>query len=184
MFYLEFVSTVLPPIKRGYHVIDMLPKITSGAFTAKVLLDAASTAFADILTAPLDVWSTLLRMRGERRAFREEIGSADDYLYGDLGARISVRELGAAPAPHTYIQRLDVKKYTKIIETLVNDTVLDFLVANGADATTYRSYAQTVISSNVMISGGNLSNVAVSAGPGAGAQTVAGAAGGRASAPG
>ena len=164
MFYLEFVSTVLPPIKRGYHIIDMLPKITSGAFTVKVLLDAASTAFADILTAPLDVCSTLLRMRRERRSFRQEIGSADDYVYGDLGSRISVRELGAAPAPHTYIQRLDAKKYTKIIETLVNDTVLDFLVAKGADATAYRNYAQTVINSGVMISGSTLTNATVSAG--------------------
>jgi len=163
MFYLEFVSTVLPPIMRGYHIIDMLPKITSGAFTVKVLLDAASTAFADILTAPFDVCSTLLRMRRERRSFRDEIGSADDYLYGDLGARISVREVGAAAGPHTYIQRLDAKKYTKIIETLVNDTVLDFLVAKGADATAYRSYAQTVINSGVMISGSTLTNTTVSA---------------------
>ena len=172
MFYLEFVATVLPPIQRGYHVIDMLPKVTSGAFTVKVLLDAASTAFADILTSPFDVCSTLLRMRRERRSFRQEISSADDYLHGDLGARISVRELGAAARPHTYIQRLDTKKYTKIIETLVNDTVLDFLVAKGADATAYRNYAQTVINSGVMISGSTLTNSAVAAGAAPVVQTV------------
>lgn len=178
MFYLEFVATVLPPIQRRYHIIDLLPKITSGAFLAKVLLDAASTAFGDMLTAPFRVIGTLIRMAREHRAFNQEIASSSDYLLGDLGARISVRELGAADSPHTYIQRLDAAKYTKIIERLVLDTVLDFLVAKGVDTTAYRNNAQTVVNSGVVIAGGTVTGP-VAAGPGAVAftetQTVAAA---------
>jgi hypothetical protein len=166
MFYLEFVATVLPPIQRRYHIIDLLPKITSGAFLAKVLLDTASTAFRDMLAAPFGVIGTLIRMAREHRAFTREIASSTDYLLGDLGARISVRELGAATSPHTYIQRLDASKYTKIIERLVLDTVLDFLVAKGVDTAAYRNNAQTVVNSGVVIAGGTVTGP-VAAGHGA-----------------
>jgi hypothetical protein len=171
MFYLEFVSTVLPPIGRVYHVIDMLPKISSGAFLTKVLLGAASTSFADMVAAPFGVFLTLRRMLRERRSFRQEIDAADDYLLTDLGARLSVRELGAERSPHTYLQKLDAEKYVKIIERLVTDTVLDFLVAKGVDASAYRNDAQTVINSGVMISGGTFTNAAM-ASHGAATQTA------------
>ncbi|HEY0719246.1 MAG TPA: hypothetical protein VGD68_16660 [Streptosporangiaceae bacterium] len=172
MFYLEFVSTVLPPIHRSYHVIDMLPKISSVTFLAKVLLGAASSAFADMVAAPARLLSTLRRMMRERRSFRQEIASADDYLLTDMGARLSVRELGAERSPHTYLQKLDAEKYIKIIERLVTDTVLDFLVAKGVDASAYRNDAQMVINSGVMISGGTFTNVAM-ASQGAATQTAA-----------
>jgi hypothetical protein len=161
MFYLEFVSTILPPIQRLYHVIDRLPRMGSGAFLARVLLTSASTSFADMVAAPARLLSTLRRTMRERKSFRREIASADDYVLADLGARLSVRELGAEPSPHTYLQKLDAEKYVKIIERLVTDTVLDFLVSKGVDASAYRNDAQMVINSGVMISGGTFTNVAM-----------------------
>jgi hypothetical protein len=133
----------------------------SGAFLARVLLTSASTSFADMVAAPARLLSTLRRTMRERKSFRREIASADDYVLADLGARLSVRELGAEPSPHTYLQKLDAEKYVKIIERLVTDTVLDFLVSKGVDASAYRNDAQMVINSGVMISGGTFTNVAM-----------------------
>jgi len=161
MFYLEFVPAVLSPVLRRYHVVDRLPKLTSGQFLLKVVLDAASSAFRDMLHAPAGVIGTLLRMLAEHRSFSEEIDAATDYVYADVGAHISVRELGAALLPRTYIQRLDAAKYTQIIERLVTETVLDFLVAKGVDTTAYRARAQMILNTGTFIAGNTNTNIAM-----------------------
>jgi hypothetical protein len=159
MFYLQFVPASLAPVLDQYRMIDRLPKITSGKFLMNVVMDAASTAFRDIVHAPLGVAETWRQTRGERRSFAEELTHADDYVYADVGANISVRELGARALPRTYIQRLDTNKYTQIIERLVIETVLDFLVAKGVDTAAYRASAQAVYNSGVIVAGnsGNIS---------------------------
>jgi len=101
----------------------------------------------------------------ESRSFAEEHAHADDYVYADLGARISVRELGAALLPRTYIQRLDTSKYTQIIERLVIETVLDFLIDKGVDTSAYRQSAQAVYNAGVIVAGNN-NAVATSSGNG------------------
>ena len=102
----------------------------------------------------------------ERRSFEEEAGSPRDYVYADVGARLSVREIRAALSPRTYIQQLDAAKYTKMIERLVNDTVLDFLEDKGVDTGAYRESAQAIInnSGGVMMSGGSIGGVAFKGG--------------------
>lgn len=174
MFYLEFVPATLPPVLRRYHVIDQLPKITSGKFAARVLLQTASSAFGHIIGAPSGVLSTARRIWQERKGFREELTSSRQDLFGDVGARLSVRELGADIKPHTYIQRLDAAKYTRIIERLVTDTVLDFLVAKGVDTAAYRASMTAVINNGVVISGGTVTGP-VAAGAGATAHQQAAA---------
>jgi hypothetical protein len=166
MLYLQFVSATLPPVLGRYHIIDLLPKITSGVFALKVFLQTVSMSFGHIVGAPFGVLGTLLRMRRERGSFEDEAALSEDYLFGDVGARISVRELGTAARPSTYIQKLDVTKYTGILERLVTDTVLDFLEVKGVDTTAYRSSALAVINSGVMITGGTVSGP-VAAGQGA-----------------
>jgi hypothetical protein len=155
MFYLEFVPTALPPIAQPYHVVDLLPKISSGQFLAKVLLHAARHSFGDLVGAPFWLLGALWRMMAEARSF-DGGTEAEDYLVGDVGARISVRELGAARSVHTFIQQLDAAKYTRIIERLVTDTVLDFLMAQGVDTTAYRNSALAVVNNGVVISGGTV----------------------------
>lgn len=178
MFYLEFVPATLAPILQRYHVIDQLPKIASSKFAAKVLLQTASSAFTHIIGAPLGVLGTALRIWHEHKSFREEFTSSQEYLFGDVGARLSVRELGAGSRPHTYIQRLDAAKYTRIIERLVTDTVLDFLVAKGVDTAAYRASMTAVINTGVVISGGTVTGP-VAAGAGAEAHQHAPAPGGQ-----
>jgi hypothetical protein len=145
MFYLEFVSTVTPPILRQYHLIDRLPKVTSSRFITKVLVHAASTSFRDMVCAPFGLLGTVWRIIAERRSFRDEADAARDYLFADVGARISVRDIGSAAAPRTFIQTLDATKYTKIIERLITDTVFDFLNSKGVDTSAYKASASAII---------------------------------------
>jgi hypothetical protein len=70
-----------------------------------------------------------------------------------------VRELGARALPRTYIQRLDTNKYTQIIEKLVIETVLDFLVAKGVDTAAYRASAQAIYNNGVIVGGNNSGNI-------------------------
>ena len=148
MFYLEFVSTVTPPILRQYHLIDRLPKVTSSKFITKVLVHSASTSFRDIVWAPFGLIGTIWRIIAERRSFQEEATAATDYLFADVGAQVSVREIGSAPELRTFIQNLDAAKYTKIIERLVTDTVFDFLNDKGVDTSAYRASASAIINNS------------------------------------
>ncbi len=154
MFYLEFVASVLPPVNHRWYVVDLLPKISAGKFFVKVLLDACSAIFRDLIYAPFRLFSSVVTMAGEGRSYKEEAAASEEYVYGDIGARTSVREIGAASDLQTYIQKLDAEKYTKLAERLVTDTVLDFLAAKGVDTSSYVNSAGTVINSGVVISGG------------------------------
>jgi hypothetical protein len=160
MFYLEFVSTVTPPILQHYHLIDRLPNVSSSRFITKVLVQAASTSFRDMVWAPFGLISTIWRMMAERRSFREEAAAARDYLYADVGAQISVREVGSSAGLRTYIQNLDAAKYTKIVERLVTDTVFDFLNDKGVDTSAYKASASAIINhSGPMVLGDNKGNI-------------------------
>ena len=168
MFYLEFVPAVLAPLWAAYHAPDFLPKLTSGKFFGRAVKDAATTALGDIVLAPVRVYRTLRTMLAEANQYSKEMADVDDYVYADVGSRISVRELGARVTPRTYIQRLDEAKYTQIVERLVTETVLDFLVANGVDTTAYRASAATVIHNSVSIT--DSPGAAVAAGRGSSAR--------------
>lgn len=161
MFYLQFVPTSLAPIYEAYHVIDLLPKLGSTKFAIRVVLSAARTSFADILGAPYRVYRTLKTMWKQMKAFNEELEASRDFVYADIGALTSVRQLGARAYPRTFIQELDVTKYTQIVERLVLDTVLDFLVEKGVDTNAYRQSAQMVYNSGVLVAG-NIRNSTVS----------------------
>jgi len=156
MLYLQFVTTVLPPIHRRYHIIDGLPKTSSGTFMTKVLLETATAVFANLAGAPFMLYRALRQVRREQRAFAAEASSSDDYLFGDVGARQSVRQIGAAAEPHTYIQVLDAIKYTKIIERLLTDTVFDFLLAKGVDTSAYVSAVGNIVNNSSVINYGTM----------------------------
>jgi hypothetical protein len=175
MFYLQLVPASLAPVLDRFRSIDRLPKTSSGKFLTKVMLDAAGSAWGDILRAPGGVVRACRQMWRESRSFAEEHAHADDYVYADLGARISVRELGAALVPRTYMQRLDTSKYRQIIERLVIETVLDFLVEKGADTSAYRQSAQAVYNAGVIVAG---NNNAVASNSGSGQATASARSGG------
>lgn len=153
MFYLQFVPTLLPPIYQQYHLVDRLPKVSSGEFMVKVILHAARSSFLDMVRAPFGVIGTVWRMMTERWSYHSEIRSASDYVFADMGARISVREFGGSAAARNYIQVFDTVKYTRIVQRLVLDTVLDFLTEKGVDTSAYRESASAIITNSYTIHG-------------------------------
>jgi hypothetical protein len=168
MFYLQFMPKALPPVNNKFRVIDQIPRSSSSKFVTRVLLDALRGAFMDIITAPYHVWQTLRLSFKEYRAFTEETTKPRDYAYADVGAHMGVRQFGAEKKMQTTIQLLDTDKYTQIIERLVLETVLDFLVSKGADTTAYRASAASITNSTII--SGNSGDWNVNAG--AGTQTV------------
>jgi hypothetical protein len=153
MFYLQFVPRLLPPIYEQYHIVDRLPKVSSGEFMVKVILHAARTSFRDIIRAPFRVIGTVARMIAERWSYHSEAKSASDYVFADIGARISVREFGGSAEPRNHIQVLDTFKYVKIVQRLVLDTVLDFLKEKGVDTSAYQESASAIITNSYTIHG-------------------------------
>jgi hypothetical protein len=90
----------------------------------------------------------------EGRSQQEQSTAAQEYLYGNIGARLSVRELGAARGYRTYIQRLDAEKYTKLTERLVTDAVMDYLADQGVDTSAYANSVTATINHSTSIEGG------------------------------
>ena len=152
MFYLQFVPKALAPVDPDFRKIDTLPMSSSGRFAGKVLLDTLQGAFLDIVTAPYKVYKALRLSFKEWRNFSKEARADADYAYADVGARIGVRELGSQNRheARTYIQDLDIDKYTHIVERLVLETVLDYLVTKGADTAAYRASAASIVNSTVI----------------------------------
>jgi hypothetical protein len=172
MLYLQFVTTVLPPIHREYHIIDRLPKTSSGTFMTKVFLETATTMFGNLAGAPFMLYRTLRQIRREQRAFAAEVSSSDDYLFGDVGVRQSVRQIGAAARPHTHIQVLDVIKYTHIIERMLTDTVFDFLRAKGVDTSAYVRAVGNIVNNSSVINYGTVNGPVSASSGGTVNQTV------------
>ncbi len=153
MFYLEFVTMVLPPIQRRFQVIDQLPVMSSGQFFSKVMIEAISSLFGDMIHSPAGIYRTCRLMLREQHSFSEEAASHGDSLMADLGAQCSVREVGGAARTNTHLQVLDAAKYTKIIERRLTDTVLDFLTAKGVDISEFASGISTIINNSTIVTG-------------------------------
>ncbi|WP_336216670.1 hypothetical protein [Nonomuraea sp. LPB2021202275-12-8] len=146
MLYTEFVVTVLPPVARAYRSVDELPLSSPPLLAYHALRGRSLYLFRDIAAAPL----RLLRMGWQ--AFRHRIGVDDPRAYTayDYGARLSLRELGAAERADTLIQELDTFKYTKLVEERLTSAVLDFLEDKGVDTAAYRRQATAVSVSATM----------------------------------
>ncbi|MFC7100919.1 hypothetical protein ACFQQB_10870 [Nonomuraea rubra] len=140
MLYTEFVVTVLPPVTGVYRSVDELPLSSPPLLVYHALRGRWLYLFRDIVAAPV----RLLRMAWQ--AFRQAIGVDDPRAYTayDYGARLSLRELGAAERADTLIQELDTFKYTKLVEERLTSAVLDFLEDKGVDTTAYRRQATAV----------------------------------------
>lgn len=161
MFYLQFVPTSLAPVRDAFRVVDYLPALSPAAFVGKVAADTARNWFSDTVTAPAGVFRAWRQMWRENQAASRGGTGITGSAYTDIGARVSVRQLGALPHPRTYIQQLDVAKYTQILERLVLETVLDYLKAHEIDTGAYRSSMQAIYNSGVIV-GGSISGSTVS----------------------
>jgi hypothetical protein len=137
MFYLQFVIMALPPILARYQVVDQWP-VHALAYSLRSLFGAVTYSLSGL-------YGAFLLQREEAKALK-----LDKSAVADLGARVSVRELGTSISLDNYLRDLDVEKYYTIIERLILESVQDFLAAKGVDTSAFGANASTIINGDVI----------------------------------
>jgi hypothetical protein len=137
MFYLQFVLTALPPIDDAYRVIGF----RYGTSFIGTLMYSIKRLFGSIASAPAGIYAAFRLWRTERQTEKAYLSS----MGGDFGTQISVRQMATAPWFGSYIEELDVEKYSKIISRLLLETVQDFLASKGVDISAFENSANSVI---------------------------------------
>ncbi|WP_066365553.1 hypothetical protein [Herbidospora mongoliensis] len=146
MMYTQCLITALPPCKRTFHVIDVLPALSPIAVAGKALAALRLRLFEEVLFAPVRLVKMVFEQNRQQRPGR--------YLAYAYGARASVRELGAEPEPTSFMQVLDISKYSKLISQRLNEAVLDYLESRDIDTTSYRQ--QAIVNYGAWVSGGTV----------------------------
>jgi hypothetical protein len=148
-FYLQFIMTALPPIHPDYRGIDLLPALSSGRMLGWMIWHSLKRFLRDTADAPAGIISAFFLWLHERRTERDAL-RARGTVAGDLGAEVSVRELGTWDRFGSHIRLLDLEKYNSIIERAVLETVQDFLSSKGVDISAFSSTALNIINGNVI----------------------------------
>jgi hypothetical protein len=176
LLYAEFLATVLPPIDARFQVVDQLHPTTTKLLW-RATRDSLRYLMQGSVGAPWRMLRTGWRMATTgSRMENADRGSRELRSY-NVGARLGARELAAAERPTTYLQELDAKKYTKIVERVVITAILDHLEARNIDTSEYRGQFTMIQVSGTMITGGTVTGP-VASGTGATATTITPAPGG------
>ncbi|MDQ3764650.1 MAG: hypothetical protein M3460_24850 [Actinomycetota bacterium] len=155
--YLEFSTLVLPPPRKEFRVVDRVGGRGIRAYSrciAKTVWKLPETLVRCHLSLGTAARCIIYLARGKRWRKLESRGI-------DVGAVLSVRELGAAVVTDrvarfqmntsiNYFQYRDVVKHAKVIERRLLAAVLDFLVAKGIDTGEYQQRALTILSSGIL----------------------------------
>jgi hypothetical protein len=143
--YVEFSACLLPPILPAYHIVDPYPQ-PAPLEKKRALHAALAGAPWALLDAPANLASRFRNeMTDEERARRK----GKVLVLHDRGARLSVRELGAADEPDYYFQRLDAYKHLKIIELRVLDAIVDFLDQHHVNTRQFRAQRTQILQNSV-----------------------------------
>ncbi|WP_061294633.1 hypothetical protein [Herbidospora cretacea] len=146
MMYTQCLIMALPPCRRSFHVIDVLPALSPIAVVGKALAALRLRLFEEVLFAPVRLVRSVFEQNRQQRP--------DRFLAYPYGARASVRELGAEREPTSFMQVLDIDKYSKLISQRLNEAVLDYLEAHDIDTTSYRQ--QAIVNYGAWVSGGTV----------------------------
>lgn len=135
--YVEFLGTVLPPIRRKFNQVNRLRPDASPMLTRA--MPEILWAWVDSVRAPLRALNYLRQMVASSSRSDSARRDVLQFRSYDHGARLSVRELGAEQWPVTFLQDLDAFKYIKLVEKTVLETALDYLDRQGVDTSEYRA---------------------------------------------
>ncbi|MEH1163878.1 hypothetical protein V6V47_00665 [Micromonospora sp. CPCC 205539] len=130
LLYVEFVTTVMPPIQTRYALVDRLHPEQS---TARIVRAVLPTMLTDSV---LSGWRLARRLRHQwsmKTRMADALVASAQFRTHDYGARVSVRQLVAEPAAVKHLQLLDEWKYTKLLERAVLEAVVAFLTERGLD---------------------------------------------------
>jgi hypothetical protein len=159
--YVEFIPCLLPPIRSRYHDLDIWPLPPVREWVAEAA-DGWLGAQAAMITAP----GRLLRRRLDDEDVRPE-GWRAWGLPRDRGARTSVRLLAALREPRHHFQWLDARKYLRVIEVQVLNSIVEFLDCRGIDTSDVRARRTAIFNQGVIIKDSTVQGTAIAAGDGA-----------------
>jgi hypothetical protein len=155
MLYAQFVCNALPPIAKRFRVVDVLPGHTAGAVVAEAFRQTGVRAVTDAVAGPFRLLG-VLKQPGLPLWQGEGVGRQRFHTF-DYGARVSVREMAAEPGFSTFLQTLDVNKYTRLIERRVMGALLDYLQHDrNIDVSEYRAQAAAIINNSLILNGGTV----------------------------
>jgi hypothetical protein len=145
--YLEVTTTALPPCNERYRIVDQVGGTGPVAYLRAF--------WHGLMDTPRAVWSAplnLLRAGTDLMITRvnTSLSQATQSPGYDYGARIGVRELGAATMTRNHIQTQDIIKHKRMIERRVVASVLDFLEFRGVDTEEYRQRTLTMLNVGAM----------------------------------
>ncbi|GLW08594.1 hypothetical protein Misp01_37240 [Microtetraspora sp. NBRC 13810] len=141
MLHLRCVTTVLPPVREEFHVVDLLPSMSQRAVALAAVRRIRVDLVTDVLFAPLRLARAGAALLG-RNARRASPSAFPVYPYG---ARAGLRELGAERDAARLMRSLDAGKYAQLIERRLLQAMLDHLEAHDLDTTAYRAQAAAVL---------------------------------------
>lgn len=155
--YLEFSTLVLPPTSGKFRVVDQVGGTGIRAYSrclAKTVWKLPETLVLCHLSLGTAARCITYLARGRLWRKFESRGI-------DIGAKLSVRELGAELVTDriarfqmntgiNYFQYRDVIKHAKVIERRLLAAVLDFLVAKGIDSREYKQQVLTILNSGIL----------------------------------
>lgn len=145
MFYLQYVISVLPPVKAEFKSVEIWPDLPPLAFHAAVLRRSFLSMFGAIAYVPSGLYQAFKHRRREPSGPRRH-----GPVVGDLGATVSVRELGSESSLGNYLRELDAEKYNKVFQRLILESVKDFLIANEVDISAFEGGADTIVNGDVI----------------------------------
>ncbi|CNG18955.1 Uncharacterised protein [Mycobacterium tuberculosis] len=157
MLYGQFAATVLPPVRRAFRVVDLLPAWSTGTQLLRAVAHGRHGILRGMVLPAVRIVADCWGMLRSLIAATAAQGAAQRLVH-DYGARISVRELCAAGDFDTYVQEMDADKYTRLIEWRVNEALLDYLGDEcGLDVSAYRAQASVIMNQGVIMTGGTVS---------------------------
>ncbi|MDL4820768.1 hypothetical protein [Actinomadura opuntiae] len=154
MLYAQFICNALPPIRKDYKVVDVLPSFTPAEIVLDAVRQAGFSAIGEAIAGPFH-----LAAAGWGAIFHRDRARRRRHFYSfDYGARMSVRERAAEPAFSTFLQKLDVNKHTRMFERRVLAALLDHLERDrNIDVSAYRAETASIISNSLIMNGGTVS---------------------------
>ncbi|KUL39897.1 hypothetical protein [Actinoplanes awajinensis] len=145
MLYAEFIGTVLPPLRPECLLADSLRPEKAASYA---LGSTLRTAIVDVVAGPLRLAQAADRAIRLRLAMSRSVAASTEFRTHDYGARVSVRDLASDRVPQSYLQKLDGVKYVKLVDRIVGEAIIDFLVEAGVDPLEFRQAVNQITMNN------------------------------------
>lgn len=145
MLYAESIGTVLPPLRPECLRGDALRPEKAGSYAFG---ESLRGALVDVVGAPYRLLRAAGRVIGLRWAMHRSTQEAREFRTHDYGARVSVRDLASIDDVESYLQKLDGIKYVKLVDRIIGETVIDFLIEAGVDPLEFRQAVSQITLQN------------------------------------